>query len=364
MSRTHDREALIHGLRLQMDAVGVSPHELIDGAVSAMPTVAEAVANIKVKGVYTAKTRKTYGTGWDLAVELHGDEALDRLTFEDIEMIARTARQRAAERWQRRNEPRREAGRRVYDHHGDGAYESCLRALRALYRREYEKAGRAVEQAPAYRVKIPTRKASSRRGLNREELRRAFDVAISGGDDPLLDGLIIRAGYELGARQEGLINLRLMDLNHEQQTVTLDEKNDKKRDLPISAQLLDELTAFARERGAEKDEDAVFRYRPKAGKPGRPLTSRRFDSLCTRLRDSDPQLEQLHFVYHLLRHTVARRLSRVAGDVVARDFLGHAGSSRSVTEGYTRTLQGEVAAAWAQVMGVDHPLANAYDPGW
>lgn len=76
------------------------------------------------------------------------------------------------------------------------------------------------------------------------------------------------------------------------------------------------------------------------------------------------ELEQLLFVYPLSSHTIARRLSRCAGREVARDFLGDAGGSCDVTDGYTRTLKGAVAAAWSEVIGLSHPLADAQDPSW
>ena len=359
-----DKQHILTALQVQMTAAGITTDELAAGIVSKLPTVTDAVANIKKNNTYTAKTVKTYTTGWDLLVVHHGERHLDELTFEDIEQLAKLAKSDAEKLWERRNVPRRLDRQRPYDHDGSGAYESFLHAVRAVYKREYRKAERPVESSPVHRVDIPSRKASHRRPLARHELTRAFDVALSGGDDPLLDGLLLRTGYESGARQEGLVNLRLMDLDRQRQTATLDEKYGKKREQPITRELLDELVRFAHERGAIDPEDRVFRYRPRGGAPGRPLTARRFDTLRDRLRDSDPILGELHFVFHLLRHTIGRRISRVAGKAVARDFLGHAGASGDVTDGYTRALKGEVAAAWATVMGVDHPLADGYDSTW
>jgi site-specific recombinase XerC len=239
-----------------------------------------------------------------------------------------------------------------------------VRAIRALYTREYKKAGLPVEQSPAHQVDIPSRRPNARRALTRPELALAFEVASSGGDDPVLDTLILRTGYETAARQEGLINLRLMDLNRTRQTVMLDEKFGKKREQPVTLELLDALEAFARERGARDGEDHVLRYKPRGGRPGGRLTSRRFDTLVERVRDGDPTLAELHFVYHLMRYTIGRRIERVAGKAVARRFLGHAPKGGDVTDTYTRTLDGETAAAWSMVMGHPHPLAEDYDPTW
>lgn len=361
----NDRQMLIDALKAQMAATGITVEDLAAGpAPSRLPTVADAVANIKAKNRYSPKTVKTYTTGWDLLVALHGDAHLDQLTFEDLEQVAEKARRNAGARWERRNVVRSADGRRTYDHDGQGAFESCVRAIRAVYTREYRKAGLAADQSPAKHVDIPTRKPNARRPLTRHELERTFEVAATGGDDPVLDVLLLRCGYELGARQEGLINLRLKDLNASRQTVTLDEKFGKKREQPTSRRLLQELEEMARERGASAPDDIVLRYRPRGGQAGRPLTSRRFDTLVQRIRDGDPTLEELHFVYHLLRHTIARRIERAAGKAVARRFLGHAPKGGDVTDNYTRTLDGETAAAWSEVMGESHPLAQRYDSTW
>lgn len=361
----NDRQALIDALRIQMAVAGVTPEELAGGApASRLPTVKDAVANIKQRNRYSDNTVRTYTTGWDLFVAAHGDVALDRLTFEDIERVADRAQTAAAERWERRNAARREADRRTYDHDGQGAFESCVRAIRALYTREYKKAGLPVEQSPAHQVDIPSRRPNARRALTRPELALAFEVAASGGDDPVLDTLILRSGYETGARQEGLINLRLMDLNRSRQTVMLDEKFGKRREQPVTAELLDALEGLARDRGALVGEDHVLRYKPRGGRSGGRLTSRRFDTLVERVRDGDPTLAELHFVYHLMRYTIGRRIERVAGKAVARRSLGHAPKGGDVTDTYTRTLDGETAAAWSMVMGQPHPLAEDYDPTW
>jgi integrase len=366
---TDPRTELIGFLTTQMQAAGITVADLRAGngapPAATLPTVREAVANIRAKANYSAKTFKTYDTGWKLLDEAHGDQRLDELTFEDLEQVARTAQRNAAERWARRNEVRRQAGRRTYDHDGRGAFENCLRAVRALYVREYKKGRLPLEQSPAAQVDLPGRRPTARRPLGRRELKLVFEVASSGGDDPVLDTLIVRTGYETGARQEGLINLRLKDLNAKRQTVMLDEKFGKQREQPVSVELLAALERFARERGAVQPDDSVFRLKPRGGSSvGRPITSRRFDTLVQRVRDGDPDLEELHFVYHLLRHTVGRRVERAAGKAVARRFLGHAPVGGDVTDGYTKALDGETAAAWSVVMGEAHPLAEGYDPTW
>ena len=72
-------------------------------------------------------------------------------------------------------------------------------------------------------------------------------------DNPALDSLIVWFMVESGARDEGMLGLRLRDLDRDRCTVLLREKNDTDGcDQPISPGLLTALDAFARSRGAAR----------------------------------------------------------------------------------------------------------------
>jgi integrase len=62
-------------------------------------------------------------------------------------------------------------------------------------------------------VKKPRRPASRRRGFSDEELSQLFEVTRSGGDDPVLDSLLLRFHLETGARRGGALALRRRDLD-------------------------------------------------------------------------------------------------------------------------------------------------------
>lgn len=189
-----------------------------------------------------------------------------------------------------------------------------------------------------------------------------FRVATTGGNDPMLDVVLIRGGYELGARQEGPINLREIDLDFERQTVWLDEKFGKRREQPASLELMTMMRELGRERGA-KPHETLLRYKPRGKQTvGSPMTSRGFDTLFKRARADLPWADEVQVGFHFLRHTMARRIERFAGKSVARTFLGHAPAD--TTAGYTGALDGEVALAWSRVTHGQHPLATAAEQGW
>jgi integrase len=58
---------------------------------------------------------------------------------------------------------------------------------------------------------------------------------------------------------------------------------------------------------------------------------------------------------HVLRHTAASSVERLAGLAVAEKFLGH--EPNSVTATYTQARLEEVAATVAVITGEPHPLA-------
>lgn len=156
----------------------------------------------------------------------------------------------------------------------------------------------------------------------------------------------IRGGYELGAGQEGLINLREIDLDFERQTVWLDEKFGKRREQPASLELMTMMRELGRERGA-KPHETLLRYKPRGKQTvGSPMTARRFDTLFKRARADLPWADEVQVGFHFLRHTMARRIERFAGKSVARTFLGHAPAD--TTDGYTGALDGESPSPGAE----------------
>lgn len=165
--------------------------------------------------------------------------------------------------------------------------------------------------------------------------------------DPDLDLLLVRFHLESGARREGALNLTLGRLDHRRATVWLDEKFDIEREQPVSPSLLAEIEAHARSRGATKPEDPVFRTAR-----GVPISRRRYNTLFNHVQAALPWTDRTPVTAHVLRHTTATAVERIAGHAVAEAFLGHAPTSV-----YTKARIEEVAAAIATLTGEPHPLA-------
>lgn len=172
--------------------------------------------------------------------------------------------------------------------------------------------------------------------------------------------LLVRFHLESGARRAGAIGLCLGDLDPLRQTIWLHEKFDKEREQPISESLYRALVAHAESRGALGPKDPVFRYATPdpAARAGRPLTRRHYNTLFSQLQGALVWAERIGLCAHVLRHTAATAVERLAGHAVASAFLGHAETGRCTTGTYTKPSIHEVAAAVAQLTGEPHPLAT------
>ena len=147
------------------------------------PTVADYVPVVAES--YQARTRRTYNSYWTLTVELIGDIALERVTVDDLMVVADEAS----------GVPRE----RHVGSDGRASRESCVAAMRAVFTRAL-KAG-LVQANPALLVDKPRRLPNRRRALNQTELNDLWAAAAATTRDPELDLLLLRFHLESGARR-------------------------------------------------------------------------------------------------------------------------------------------------------------------
>jgi integrase len=307
-----------------------------------IPTV-EAYLQV-VQRAAKKTTSDTYGTYWRLLVRELGDKRLDEVYATDLKALAKTARQSAVKRRNSRG--------------GVSAEENCVGALRAFFRCAVDDGLLAVN--PASSVPKPKRLASPRRALTAEEYAELDAVTRSGGNDPLLDTLLLRFHTETGARRGGAVALTLDDLDCRNSQVRLHEKGSTERWQPVSPTLLAALRQHATARGAVNPTDQVFRFRVKKGQTtGDPLTRRRYNTLANRWQKSLPWAAQYGVSPHWLRHTAVTTAERLSGSFgVARAFAGHTVPADATTT-YIKAGATDVAAVVVQMTGEEHPLAAA-----
>jgi integrase len=315
-------------------SLGVEIEDLVAvaGRPVPVPTLAEHIAAIEP--TFTPGTAATYRPYWRLAVDLHGERRLTDLGIADLHVVVEAAAARA-----RRRRP---------DTTGQASRETCIAALRALYRRAVDSG--AVPTNPAAALTKPRRPRPRRRALDALELDELIDAIRATSPDPALDLLLVRFHLESGARRSGALALRRRDLDERRATVWLTEKGGA-REQPVSPSLLDALGRHHAERRYPGDGEPVFRRRDTG-----PVTGRDYDRLFTRARTVLAWAARTPVSAHVLRHTAITGIARIGGYPVAQTFAGHV--APTVTGRYMHASLAEVAAAVAVMTGEDHPLAD------
>ena len=330
----------IEAARLLLNRLGVTPEQLLSAPrpVRSMPTFAEYIE--LVSQAVTPGARRVYGTYWNRVLSVWGGRRLDEPSSLEIKRLAEQMREQVIVRRNSRG--------------GRTAAEHLIASLRCIY--AYAVADGLLPESsnPAKRVPKPRRLASTRRALSKKQLVLINDVATTTGNDPHLDGILLRLHIETACRRDGGLSLRRADLDAEQCLVQLREKGETVRWQPISPTLADRLGRLAIERGCSHDSDKLLRYRN-----GTPVTRRRHDYLWHRLGKHLPWVRTQQISTHWLRHTTLTWVERRFGYAVAQAYAGHAGRSDvTATSTYVRADAYEVTRALVALTGELHPMLS------
>jgi integrase len=318
--------------------MGLSAEDLLAAPTARppVPTFAEYIPI--VSAAVTEGTRRVYGSYWTRIQQHWGHRHLDEPTPSEIKQLVERVKLTVV--------PRRNA------RGGHSAGEHLIAALRCLYR--HAEADGLVHPAdnPASKVAKPRRLPSPRRAVADTRLAEINHIAATTGNDPALDSLLLRLHTETACRRGGALALRPQDLDPDQCLIFLREKGDTVRWQPVSATLMAHLQQHATARHAPR-EGQLLRYAD-----GRPITTRRYDHLWTRLGRYLPWVVTQQISTHWLRHTTLTWVERNFGYAVARAYAGHTdhGGDAGTTSTYVRASIQEVAAALAALTGEPHPL--------
>lgn len=321
----------------------------------------------KAKASMTTTTARTYSGYMDLLVEDKGlvdakgeawkglgDMWADDVLPSDLEKALEVVGVRAQVRAEERAQVRDVAGRAVRSSKGDGARYNAIGAWRRTFEVAIANRHLAKGMNPAADLKKPKRvKGVTRLALKPALYEQMVELISSTGDDPELDEMIVRFIEVTGARQEGVVNLHVEDIDLSECTVCLHEKFGTSVQQPVPDWFITELLAFARRRGATKRGDQVFRRRARSGQ-FEDITRRRFNYIfCDRLQASFDWADRVQVTAHTLRHHAVTKVERHAGRAVAGAFARHV--PEGTTDIYTVASRREVAQAVIDLHGGDHP---------
>jgi len=297
-------------------------------------------------------TYRVYDTNWKRLEALFGQKDITDLKASDVVEVALLAEKECIEYWEEVNKSRELRGLPLKEFTGANRYNACLDAISVVFNKAVEQ-----ELIPANRThSIPRKEIDSpkRHGLTKNQVEELLETALSGGNDPILDHLILWTQLETAARMGGILKLQMRDLDTQRQSITLVEKRSKKREQPVTKELMESLIRFAKSRGAEQLSDSVFRFLPNKNGVSNPLSSKRFETLWKRMGKSLPWVSAQGISGHYLRHTVLTWVDRTSGHSVARAYAGH--SAGDTTDSYTKVGFSEIVNAHSSITGSLHPL--------
>ncbi len=331
-------------LTAMCDLLGVSLKDAIaalnDASVDpvnkrTVPTVNEHLA--LVEDSCSPGNLRGFRPSWRLLAEHYGDTPLDQITESQLKTLMNTL-----------STPRY-AMRRSF-RGGIEARRHAVHAWRFFWRDPVLEG--LVVRSPAEGLTAPAKRPTDRRALSRKEVQQLFDSVGQHSEDPEVDLLAIRVFLETGARRGGLLGAEFTDLNPVRQTLKLTEKGNKRREQPVTRQLYESLVRHNQERAGGTGKLLHFRN-------GKDLTSRRLDTVWSRVKENPPFPDCDWVSSHVLRHTAGTWIERVSSSAVAAHFLGHSPTKAGVTGVYVSAVDHEALSAWAVVWNEEtHPLLS------
>ena len=297
------QQAIVDAALLMLAQMGLSPDDLAIAAEirPPVPTFAEYVP--VVSAAVSGGTRRAYGSYWNRVLDHWGERRLDEPTPSEIRQLMSYVKTHVVARRNARG--------------GRSAVEHLVAALRCLYSHAEDDGLITEKQNPARKVDKPRRLPSTRRAVTDDRLAEICQAAAAGGDDPELDTLLLRLHTETACRRGGALALRPDDLDPDQCLIQLREKGETVRWQPVSPTLMARLTQHGQERHAPLG-GQLLRYRD-----GRPITSRRYDGLWSRIGRVLPWVRTQQISMHWIRHTTLTWVERNFGYAVAHAYAGH-----------------------------------------
>ena len=327
-----------------LERMGLSPADLtaVPQPRKPVPTFAEYVP--VVSAAVSDGTRRAYGSYWNRVVEHWGGRRLDEPTPSEIRQLMAYVKTHVVARRNARG--------------GRSAEEHLVAALRCLYQRAVDDGLIAEADNPARKVAKPRRLPSTRRAVPDTRLAEINQAAAATGDDPELDTLLLRLHTETACRRGGALALRPADLDPDQCLILLREKGETVRWQPVSPTLMARLIQHGQERHAPPD-GQLLRYAD-----GRPITSRRYDHLWTRIGRQLPWVRTQQISTHWIRHTTLTyqfrgRHSRDPGRAAAR--TPDPGNARPVRPRLAADAR-ETNTRLSRPGGTNPPAARRYRP--
>ena len=185
-------------------------------------------------------------------------------------------------------------------------------------------------QNPVIGIKAPKSKKTLPQTLSIDQVIKLINIT----DNSLLgirDHAVMELFYSSGLRLSELVNIKLQEINTDDNTATITGKGDKTRVVPIGEYAMKALNSWLIERGKIKNISSENKF-VFLSKKGLPLGTRSIQYRLKYWAKKQGIPENIH--PHLLRHSFASHILQSSQDLRAvQELLGHA--NISTTQIYT-----------------------------
>jgi integrase/recombinase XerC len=301
--------------------------------------------SLKIKDT---STYRTYETNWRRLENKYSELPISELTEEIALDFCSEAMAIARARHKKIAEERKGRGLPIKTETGHHAYNRALDVLSTVVNYAIKKG--ALDRSPLIEIDRKPISESDRHGLSPEQVEEILHSAISGGNDPILDYIMLWTIVETACRSGGLLRLQVGDIDAKECLVRFHEKGGKSRKQPVSPELAEALLALAKSRGSVTSDDPIFRFHPNGNGKGRALSARRFERLWERLREEILWVAEKQVSNHWLRHSTLTWVDRVVSSpAITSKYAGH--GPATVTSGYTSARIDEIKQAHSSIFG-------------
>ena len=205
------------------------------------------------------------------------------------------------------------------------------------------------KQNPVIGIKAPKSKKTLPQTLSIDQVIKLINIT----DDSLLgvrDQAVMELFYSSGLRLSELVNIKLHEINTDDNTATITGKGDKTRVVPIGKYAMKALNKWLIEREKIKNISLENKF-VFLSKKGLPLGARSIQYRLKYLAKKQGIPENIH--PHLLRHSFASHILQSSQDLRAvQELLGHA--NISTTQIYTHLDYQHLSKIYDQA----HPRAK------
>jgi len=220
----------------------------------------------------------------------------------------------------------------LYKSYCESSVSRILSSLRTFYK--YLLIGENVKKNPFAEIKNPKRPKNLIEVLDENEVKNFLDRIPYSSDLELRDKAMFELIYSSGMRVSELVNLKLNDIDYEENLIRCIGKGNKERIIPVGQTAINYLKIYLKSsrfelQNKKNSKPSEFMFLNKNGKK---ISRQGFWKV---LKKYEKMLNMGKNIYpHLFRHSYATHMLERGADLrVVQELLGH--SSISTTEIYT-----------------------------